>query len=80
METSPGIGMRPPVAGKARERVLRDEELDLIWRATGELPPLCSAAYKLLILTGQRKNEVLGMEWAEVDLDACLWNIPGRRT
>jgi integrase len=72
--------MKPPSSRKARERVLSDEELALIWPGTDELPPLWAAAFKLLILTSQRKNEVIGMEWAEVDLDAGLWNIPGRRT
>lgn len=80
LETSPCVGMKPPSAGKARERVLNDEELTAIWRGVETLPFLWTAVFKLLILTGQRKNEVIGMEWSEVDLDAGLWKIPGRRT
>ena len=35
---------------------------------------------KLLILTGQRRGEVTGMEWSELDLDAALWTIPAARS
>jgi integrase len=35
---------------------------------------------KLLILTGQRLNEVSRLQWAEIDLDAKLWTIPRQRT
>jgi integrase len=33
-----------------------------------------------MILTGQRRNEVAGMRWGEIDLAAALWTIPGGRT
>lgn len=36
-------------------------------------------AFELLILTATRTNEVLGATWAEVDLDAKVWTIPGAR-
>lgn len=34
---------------------------------------------KMLILTGQRRNDVAAMTWDEVDLDTGTWVIPGRR-
>jgi integrase len=34
---------------------------------------------RLLILTGQRENEVAGMAWHEIDLDQSLWTIPAWR-
>jgi integrase len=34
---------------------------------------------RLLVLTGQRENEVAGMAWDELDLDQKLWTIPARR-
>ena len=36
-------------------------------------------AFELLILTATRTNEVLRARWAEVDLDAKVWTIPGVR-
>ncbi len=32
------------------------------------------------MLTGQRRGEVAGMAWAELDLDGKLWRIPRERT
>lgn len=37
-------------------------------------------ALRLLFLTGQRRGEVAGMRWEEVDLDAGWWSLPGERT
>ena len=34
---------------------------------------------RLLILTGQRENEVAGMKWDEVDFEQKLWTIPAAR-
>jgi integrase len=34
---------------------------------------------RLLLLTGQRRGEVAGMRWREIDLDAALWTIPAER-
>ena len=36
-------------------------------------------AFELLILTAARTNEILRATWAEVDLDAKTWTIPGAR-
>ncbi|MBE3111611.1 MAG: site-specific integrase [Acidobacteria bacterium] len=36
-------------------------------------------AFELLILTAARTSEVLRATWAEVDLDAKVWTIPGAR-
>jgi integrase len=35
---------------------------------------------KLLMLTGQRANEIAGLRWSEVDLQRGLISLPGERT
>jgi integrase len=35
--------------------------------------------YQLLILTGQRREEVAGLNWAELDRTAAIWTIPADR-
>src|SRR5262249_60436273 len=35
---------------------------------------------KLLILTGQRRNEIAGLRWSEVDMDECVLQLPAART
>jgi integrase len=58
--------------------VLTDNELRLIWRHAGGGD--YGAIIPLLILTGQRREEVGGMNWGEIDLDRALWSIGGERT
>jgi integrase len=69
----------PTVVNK-RDRVLSDEEAAAIWRAAGEAPLPYSAIVRLLMLTGQRREEVAGMTWAELSEDLATWTIPATRT
>ena len=62
-----------------RERVLTDDELTAIWRATEEPGPF-NGIVRMLLLTGQRRNEVGGMTWGEISGDLITWTIPGART
>jgi integrase len=32
------------------------------------------------LLLGQRGDEIVSMEWREVDLEAAVWELPGART
>jgi integrase len=60
--------------------VLTDSELKEIWRASEELGYPYGTCIQLLILTGQRRDEVASMRWKEVDLSDRLWTIPRERT
>jgi integrase len=64
----------------SRERVLSLDELARIWRAAETLEPLYSDTVKLMITTGQRRAEVSGMRWGEIDLARALWTLPAART
>jgi integrase len=61
-----------------RERVLEDEELRAIWRAT-EGPGVFNSIVRMLALTGQRREEVAGMIWRELSVDGATWTLPGAR-
>src|SRR5262249_58945090 len=37
------------------------------------------AFYRASLLTGQRRNEVAGARWSEIDLKEKLWTIPAER-
>jgi integrase len=63
-----------------RDRVLSDEEAAAVWRAAGEAPLPYGAIVRLLMLTGQRREEVAGLTWAELSEDLATWAIPGTRT
>lgn len=40
---------------------------------------MAAKALMFTCLTGSRTSEVLGMQWGEIDFDACLWNCPEER-
>jgi integrase len=79
LSTNPCTGVRPAVQEVSRDRVLSDEELALVWRAAGELGEPFGPFVRLLILTAQRRDEVAGMRWSEVDLARQLWTLPRER-
>ncbi|MCW2244758.1 integrase [Azospirillum fermentarium] len=76
---NPCAGIMPPSAEDSRDRVLGDDELRRVWEAASALGELFGPLVRLLILTGQRRDEVAGMRWSELDLDAGLWTIPKER-
>jgi integrase len=69
----------PTVPAVKRERVLFDDELAALWRATDGAGPF-NGIVRMLILTGQRREEVAGMTWAELSDDLSTWIIPASRT
>lgn len=79
IETSPVAHQKPPTKETARERVLSDAELKTVWRmAELEGFPFAQCV-QLMVLTGQRRGEVSGMRWSELDLDNGLWSLPSTR-
>lgn len=77
--SSPCAGVKPPSAERSRDRVLSDEELRSVWRAAEQVGGPFGNMVKLLMLTGQRRDEVAQMQWSEIDLSARLWTLPRER-
>jgi integrase len=77
LDTNPVQG-----TGKAqetsRDRVLSDSELAAVWRS---LPSgIYGDVVRLLMLTGQRRMEIGGLRWSEIDFAARVINLPADRT
>jgi integrase len=66
-----------PDERKSRDLVLSDEEIAVVWRACGDDD--FGRITRLLILTGCRREEVGGLRWSEIDLDAHTITLPGER-
>ena len=64
---------------KPRERVLTPAELTSIWSLSAPSTDY-GAIVRLLVLTAQRREEVGGMRWNEIDLARRTWTLPGERT
>jgi integrase len=61
---------------RPRERVLSDSELRLVWNAAGD--DHFGTIIKLLMLTGQRADEIASLRWSEIGGDAIT--LPSERT
>jgi integrase len=63
---------------RARKRVLDDDELRALWRALDRtsLPDPFPRLVRALLFTAQRRDEVSGMRWEEIDVEAKTWTIP----
>lgn len=78
-DDNPTDGLKGPPAAKARDRVLDDDEVRLFWQATAALGAPFRHAFRVLLLTAARRDEVGGLVWSELDLDRKLWRLPADR-
>jgi len=79
-EANPVIGTNKLSNGKSRDRVLSDAELAAIWKALPPLTDQYGAIVRLLILTGQRREEIGGLHWSEFAVGKGLVTLSGERT
>lgn len=79
IERSPMEGMETPPPVKARDRWLSDTELGRVWRQTFHTHHCFGPIVRLLILTGQRREEVSSLTWGELNRDDLMWTLPGDR-
>jgi integrase len=80
LAANPCVGIERPSPEQSRDRVLDDKELRAVWKATDAIGHPYSAIVKLLILTGQRRQEIAGLRWSEVDLGERVIHLPKERT
>jgi integrase len=79
IETSPGDRVKAPSAETDRDRILTDDEIRWLWKATERLDYPFGPFVRLLLLTGQRRDEVAKARYREFPHPA-LWQIPKERT
>jgi integrase len=66
LDLNPVAGTAKAAENGSRERVLSQDELRQLWRNLSDDP--FSNVVRLLLLTGQRRNEIGKLQWSEVDL------------
>ncbi|MBK6413571.1 MAG: site-specific integrase [Sphingopyxis sp.] len=79
IDRSPMEGMETPPPVKPRDRWLSDEELGRIWMAAPNTHSCFGPIIRLLIVTGQRREEVSSLRWEELNRKDLLWTLPGER-
>ena len=64
-----------------RDRNLSQAEIKSFWNGldTTRTYPQIIRILKVLLLIGQRRSEVAGMRWSEIDLETAIWEIPAAR-
>lgn len=77
--TSPIAEMQGPKAVPSRKRVLKHEEIVCAWLAAGEMGYPWGPVIRLLIATLQRREEVAGLVWTELDMPQMMWELPPER-
>ena len=77
-ETNPVNGTNRASESKSRERVLSDAEFAAIWKAAPDND--YGRIVKLLMLTAQRREEIGGLAWSEIDKARKLIALPPERT
>ena len=88
IESVPTDRIKPPGAESSRDRVMSASELVAIWNACygsgrghgGRDSHVYGDIVRVLMLTGQRRNEVAQMQWSEIDFDRRLWSLPAARS
>jgi integrase len=65
---SPCDGLKPSTPERSRDRILSDDEIRLFWEACEAIGWPFGPLAQMLLLTGQRRDEVGAMTWGEVDL------------
>ena len=79
IDASPCARVPVPAHAVDRDRVLTDDELSAVWLACDPLKWPFGPLVRLLILTGQRRDEVATLAWHDIDEKKGLWTIPRER-
>jgi len=78
-DVNPVVGTNKAHENEERKRDLSEEEIAAVWlnadKANGY-----GTILKLLLLTGCRRDEIGGLRWSEIDLNARTITLPGSRT
>jgi integrase len=76
-ENNPVVGTNKASNDQERERALTDAEVVKVWKAAPDNH--YGAIVKLLLLTGQRRDEIGSMRWSEIDRKAKTFTLPAER-
>jgi integrase len=82
LKTSPCAGLKATkIIGEKRggDRILSDDELFALWRTAKRMGYPYGPAYRILVLTALRLNEVADASWSEFDIKDRSWVIPAAR-
>jgi integrase len=74
IEASPAVRLQRTEEHE-RERSLTEDEIRALWPTFDRIGFPFGHALKFLLVTGQRRGEVAGLKWSDIDGDG--WRLPG---
>jgi len=80
LSASPVNGIKAPCKEQSRERVLADDEVGRILGVCRQFGYPFGSLFEVILLCAQRRGEVAGMRWSELDLTNMVWHLPSART
>jgi integrase len=80
IDSTPVALVERPGEETRRERTLTAEEIRAVWDVAGALGYPFGPFFRLALITGQRRDEVARMRWADLDLDERTWTLPAEAT
>ena len=81
LDASPCDKVEAPAAENQRDRALAEDEIRILWPAldTAPMEPNVRRILRLMLVTGQRRGEVMGLRAEEIDYEKQLWTLPAAR-
>lgn len=81
LDASPCHDIHAPAPENQRDRILTDDEIRAFWLGLDNagMTHGVRLALRLMLVTAQRKSEVVSAPKSEFDLDAKVWTIPAER-
>lgn len=79
VEANPCSQVQAPSKENERDRVLSEQEIKALWDACGKIGGPWGDAIKIMLVTAQRRGEVMTMRWQDVDLDGGWWTVPAAK-
>jgi integrase len=80
VEVNPCTSIERPGEETRRDRTLTADEMRELWPVFVKIGHPFGDFFRVLLLTGQRRSEVAGMRWADVDMEAGTWTLGADQT
>jgi integrase len=80
IEATPAALVERPGEETRRERTLKAEEIRLLWPRFAALGYPFGPFLQMALATGQRREEVARMRWADINFGERLWVLPPEAT
>jgi integrase len=79
-DATPVLHIKSRAMKGARNRTLTPEELKEVWLAADAIGGDYAVIVKMLVLSGQRRDEIGSLAWSEIDFNTMRIDLPEART